>query len=230
MTADRILGIDLSPNHGAFVALGIGGLLVDYCYATDRRKVADKSKSKGTYLALTKYKGKENAQVRSMVRMEFWDGYLEATIGDLFPSHVGLEDYAYRAAQGAHQIGEVGGIARSMIWRMALKARLHDPQSAKMFVAHKGNADKTMVANAVRSRWPETEEFDRYTVGSDSRTTEDLFDAYAIARLVLTELLLRRGELDLSSLHEKEIQVFNRCTKNFPVSTLGRSWIQKGNE
>jgi hypothetical protein len=58
-------------------------------------------------------------------------------------------------------------------------------------------------------------------------TSEDLADAYSAAKLIWTEYQLRNGLIDLKDLHEKEIQVFNRTTKSYPVNILGREWICK---
>jgi hypothetical protein len=56
------------------------------------------------------------------------------------------------------------------------------------------------------------------------QTSQDLCDAYGLARLLLLELELRSGITKLSDLNEIEIRVFNRITKAFPVNLLDRDF------
>lgn len=221
-----VMGIDISINHGAFVVLE-DGVLAGYRFVTDRKTVADKSKGAGMYMPAAKLK---DAQERGVVRIAFWSQYLATLLNNVY-EYVGIEDYAYRAAMNAHQIGEIGGMVRLRLWKAGCKIRLHDPGSVKMFAAHDGTADKDLMVATVRKRWPETEAFARHSEGSKYVVIEeDLCDAYAIAQLVWTEVQLRRGELQMSQLLEKEVRVFNRCTKRWPTSVLGRDWLHRDSE
>jgi hypothetical protein len=160
------------------------------------------------------------------------------------PDFVGIEGYAIRAEQGAHQLGEVGGLARILFWFRGVRFRMHDPISAKMFVTWDGNAQKDLVELRVRERWGL--DFGQYNPPpppapkkgaragkppkQSRRTSEDLADAFAIAKLVEAERLIRAGKLRLDELeHDKERQVFNRVTKTYPISLIGREWIQNPN-
>jgi Holliday junction resolvasome RuvABC endonuclease subunit len=152
------------------------------------------------------------------------------------PHYVAIEDYAVRAEQGAHYLGEAGGIARILCWFRGVSLRLHDPVTAKMFVAHDGTCQKDEVERCVLERWgvdfskfnqPRPNPTEKKPNPKQNRTTsEDLSDAFALAQMAWTEVQIRRGELNLSDLHPKEIQVFNRVTKTYPVSLLGRDWIK----
>lgn len=219
-----VLGIDVSINHGAFVTLR-NGRLYRFRLVTNRKKIADKMRTHAVYLEATKAKDSER---RTALRLDFWQRYLDKVIS---PAHqyTGVEDYAYRAAQGAHQIGEIGGLIRLRLWRAGVSIRLHDPLSVKMFAAHDGTADKGLMIKSVNERWPETAIFSKCSEirGAQSPEEEDLCDAYAIAQMVWTEVRLRRGEIAPSELSEKELQVFNRCTKRWPVSVLGREWLKR---
>lgn len=225
MKTRRVLGIDISLAHGAFVLL-VDGDLADYKLVTDRKSVVDTDKlHHGRYLTASKIR---DMQRRGIERLMFWNEFVDEMLAAFEPTHVGIEDYAYRASQSAHQIGEIGGIVRYAAYSRNAKLRLHDPTTLKMFACHAGNLDAKTTRRKIEDRWPETkEEFGQYVSGKDERTAEDLCDAYALAKLVDLEVQLRIGDVKLNSLHPKEVQVFNRCTKRYPESLLAREWIQK---
>lgn len=229
----RVLGIDLAQNHAGFVEL-VDGELGRCWYITDKKESFKKGKKEGRAVLLKV--PKENKDTIDLWRLSWWRGFLPAFIVAARPMYIGLEDYAFKAKGRVYQIGELGGIMRLELWNSGLPFRLHDPDSVKMFVAHDGHADKQMVRTAVKERWDI--DFDQYDYTSKpnkkfpegtriTQTSEDLCDAYAVARLVWTEILLRDGTLTMKELHEKEIQAFNRVTKAYPTNILGREFIQR---
>jgi Holliday junction resolvasome RuvABC endonuclease subunit len=218
---DYCFGIDVSINHGAVVCLQDNGALFDYWFMADKRAIANKSAKHGEYIKKLK-----NPEIHAVHRLECWEAFFFSLPID-HNDYAGIEDYAYQASQGAHQIGEVGGIARKACWDDGARIRLHDPPSIKMFATHDGTADKKEMVREVLQRWPETKEFCKYTHLKNKTITEDLIDAYVIAKLVCVEVQLRNGSMKLSDLHEKEVQVFNRVTKRYPNNLLDREWIQK---
>lgn len=226
--------MDLALNHGAGVIL-VGGRLADFWFLTDLAGSAKRSAEHGTRLVFPK---SEDKLQESMDRLLIWRAYLRRHLRESRPEYVGIEDYALEGgAHGGHYKGELGGLARAEVLDVGAGLRLHDPGSVKMFATYNGNADKTWVAAAVKERWgADFSEFDpprgkstkKNPKGTDNhQTSEDLCDAYAVARLVWTEVLLRAGKLRLDELHKKEIQVFNRVTKSYPVNLLGREWIRR---
>jgi hypothetical protein len=56
--------------------------------------------------------------------------------------------------------------------------------------------------------------------------TSDIVDAYFISILLLLEIKLRKGIIQLRNLSEEEISIFNRCTKSNPVNILDRSFLK----
>ena len=103
-----------------------------------------------------------------------------------------------------------------------------------MFTTHDGTAQKDLVERSVKSRWKA--DFSKYNPPraasrggkqpKQNRTTsEDLADAYALAMMVYTEVLIRSGNTLMKELHPKEVQVFNRVTKTYPVNLLDREWL-----
>lgn len=228
----KVHGWDVSLNHSAFVEL-IDGKLSNFWYWTDAAGSANRSKEHGHRLMLLKTKER---QTKAMARLAFAEDFMDKTVlQPNMPDYVGIEDYAIRAEQGAHYLGEVGGIARILCWFRGVNMRLHDPISVKMFTAHDGTCQKDRIERAVLERWgvdfseynqPAPKPTKRNPDPRQNRTTsEDLCDAYAIAQMIWTEVQLRAGRVALADLHPKEIQVFNRVTKTYPISLLDREWI-----
>lgn len=224
----KILGGDLSLNHGALVELTDGGM-TNFWYYTDQAGSAKKSEKRGIRMPVWKTKDRH---VKMMQRLAWIENFLDKQVFmKSLPEYVGIEDYALGVDHGAHYQGEIGGIARILCWFRGFKLRLHDPTTLKMFAAHNGTADKDLVERAVADRWnidfgwlnqpkaPKAKKENR-------QTSQDLCDAYTAAKLVDLEVRLRAGTVLLSDLHEKEIRIFHRVTKTYQVNLLDREWIQ----
>jgi Holliday junction resolvasome RuvABC endonuclease subunit len=229
----KVQGWDLGLNHLGFVQL-IDGELDDFWYVTSAAGSAAKSKEHAFRLVIPKSKER---QTKSLSRLAILENFIDKTVlQPNMPDYIGIEDYAIRAEQGAHYLGEIGGIARILCWFRGVKLRLHDPISVKMFTAHDGTCQKDSIERAVKVRWgvdfskynqPLAKPTKRNPDPTQNRTTsEDLADAFAIAQLVWHEVRLRDGRLMMSELHKKEVQVFNRITKTYPVNLLDRDWIE----
>ncbi len=226
-----VQGWDLALNHGAVVELEDGDLK-DFFYWTTKAGAAAKSVDHGRRLILSKSKEK---QARAIDRLCWIEEFLVTYALSRLPDYIGIEDYAIRAEQGAHYMGEVGGVARLLCWKHGIRFRLHDPISVKMFATHDGTAQKDSVERAVLKRWgsdfskfnqPRAKPTKKNKSPKQNRdTSEDLADAFSIAKIVHAEVLLRSGNAVMSDFHEKEIKVFNRVTKTYPVNLLNREWI-----
>lgn len=230
----KVLGMDISMNHGAIVEL-TDNKLTNFWYYTEYAGSAAKSKKRGYRLdpEILKIKDKH---IRGVKRLAWIEDFIANTVlASSKAEYAGIEDYAIRAEQGAHYLGEVGGLARMLCWHHGLKLRLHDPTTVKMFAAHDGTCAKDAVCRAVVDRWGvDFEPLDQPPPQANKRvpnpkqnrqTSEDLSDAYVIAQMVMVEVKLRMGEINLSGMHEKEIRVFNRTTKTYPINLLDREWI-----
>lgn len=219
-----VLGMDVSLNHGAIVRL-VNGKLDGNWYYTNRAGDAAKSKEWGYRIEFPTPTKQPDRQIRNAIRFDSVCLWIESVLESNKPHLAGLEDYAVRAEQGAHFLGEIGGFTRLMLYRNRIRYRLHDPITAKMFVTHDGTAQKDLVEKCVFDRWGI--DFSRFNSSEKNRqTSEDLADAYVMAKIVWTEFLLRQGKIRLDELHEKEIRVFNRTTKTYPINLLGREWIR----
>jgi Holliday junction resolvasome RuvABC endonuclease subunit len=223
----KVLGFDLGLNHGAVIEL-TDGKLTWLGYYTDSASAAERC-SDAHRMKLEKT---NDRQINSMMRLAWLENWLDKhVLIPRRPDYVGIEDYAIRAEQGAHYLGELGGIARILVWFRGIPLRLHDPISTKMFATTDGTAKKDLVEECVRTYWGH--DFSQYnppinpkTGKVNRQTSEDLADAFAIAQLVWTEVRLRAGEITTADLdHPKRIQVFNRTTKTYPTNILGREWI-----
>lgn len=222
----RVVGIDPAQNHLALVCLEDGELM-DYAFATDTASHA-KTHVNGVYLPVERMK---KAFKNDRHRLHAWrlgavTGVAWDFIAKWIPEYVAVEDYAVRAEQGAHQMGEVGGVLRWMLLKAGIPFRLHDPSSVKMFIAHDGTCQKDMVERMVKERWGH--DFSKHNAATKSRqTSEDLADAYGLAWMCHVEVEVRAGRMKVSDLgHKKEIRVFNRTTKAQPVPLNDREWIE----
>jgi len=233
----KVQGWDLSLNHAAFVEV-VDGELGRVWYVTNTKESFLKmppSSSKGKSFLIPSREKSMDLETYGIVRLEWWLNFFAEHVKNTKPQYVGIEGYAMNAAQGSHQIGEVGGLARLACWQQGdIKIRIHDPLSVKMFAAHDGSVKKIEVEKAVLSRWgvdfscynPKAKITKKFPEGKVNReTSEDLSDAFSIAQFLWTEILLRQGKKVMSELHEKEIQAFNRATVAHPANVLGREWI-----
>lgn len=223
----KVMGADLSLNHGAVVEL-TDGTMTGCWYYTDIAGAVDRAPDISTRWKPPNTKDRHIIQMERLVFFETW--FDKSVLMPNMPEYLGIEDYALDAGHNAQHTGEIGGTARILAWFRGIRLRLHDPLSVKMYTAHHGHADKLMMEKAVAERWGES--FGKYN-GKPSKkggkvnrqTSEDLCDAYAIAQMVWAEVQLRRGDVLLSDFHEQEIRVFNRLTKFMPVNLLDRGWI-----
>lgn len=215
----KVLGMDMALNHSGFVTLDDYHNILWWGYTTDK---ATHVKQNGTRMQIPKPENKDANQF-SLWRLLWWQKIIGDVIACQEPSYVGIEDYAFSTRGMPHLKGELGGVARLAAINNGAKLRLHDPTSIKMYIAHNGLAKPETVAGAVFERWPETK---KAWDGETDLVKQDLAVAYAIARMVLDEIMLRMGKLQLKDFHEKEVQVWNRTTKAYPVSILGREFLR----
>lgn len=225
-----IHGTDLALNHGATVQL-TDGVLTGFWYYTDAAAAFKKGEREGISQRVPTFKTPDRQQ-KMMLRLAWLETWMDKSILiPHTPDIAGIEDYALDASHGAHYKGELGGIARILLWFRGIPFRLHDPISIKMFTTWDGTAQKDLVELKVKERYGV--DFSKYNPPAHAKTgkvnrqtSEDLCDAYAVANLVWVEHQLRKGLITLKDLeHDKERRVFNRITKSYPVNLLDRDWI-----
>ncbi len=84
---------------------------------------------------------------------------------------VAIEGYAFARPNQAHQIGELGGVLRAMLFEHGFSILEVAPSAVKKFATGKGNATKEKVAVGVYKRW-----------GQEFRTNDEA-DAFVLAKI-----------------------------------------------
>lgn len=231
----RVQGWDISLNHAACVQMD-NGEMTNYWYITDLLGSFNKNKEHSIRAYKEDSKNKDRQQ-KAVERLAHMGGFIQKLLGDNKPDYVGIEDYALREEQGAHQLGEIGGIARLLCLLLPTRLRLHDPTTLKMFGAWDGACSKEYMRQRCIKRWrlQEFEDCDQPLAKPNKRvpnpkpnyqTSGDLVDAYTVAHMVWAEVKIRMGTMALAELdHDKERRVFLRMTKIHPVNLLDREWI-----
>jgi hypothetical protein len=167
-------------------------------------------------------RGCRYAPLREARRLAWWRDWIDGRLADLAdppaggPVFVAVEDYAYRQGLYAHQIGEVAGLLRRLLWERAVPFRAIDPMALKLAsgAAAGAVAEKVEVVAGVAATWGV--DFARY----GEQAAADLADAYVLARLALAEQLVARGLVGLDALSAGERRVFLRTTRARPLNLL----------
>lgn len=84
---------------------------------------------------------------------------------------VAIEGYSFGARQMAHQMGELGGVLRLMMWRNDVPFVDVAPTALKKFAGERGNLKKDEVRLAVFKRW-----------GREFKTEHEV-DAFVLAKI-----------------------------------------------
>lgn len=148
------VGIDLSLQKTAVVALHPGGVWWRL------HKPALKEMEAGAI---------ERLAVHRALLHDFFDSIPE-------PEMTCLEGYAFGRAAQNHQVGELGGTARLVLYDrgMAAKAVVLPPATLKKFVTNKGNAQKNVVLREV------------YRVWGFEALDDNVADGYGLAQAAMT--------------------------------------------
>jgi hypothetical protein len=224
----RIQGWDISLNHGAMVELDFeSGEMTRCWFVTDSSGYHKKFKSR-SFLIPKDPKIKDNDK-KNILRRDRWQAILHQIL-DLEPqqpAYVAVEDYSYGSRNKSHQIGELGGDVRSMLFHRMIPFRLYDIMHIKLFVARDANANKDKMMWGCLERWGLDFREYRNPKTKKQDVQGDLCDAYGIAQLLRTELMLRQGKVTLEQLSVEDIQVFNCVTKTHPINILARDFVQQ---
>lgn len=225
----RIQGWDIAPNHAGFIEIEDGHVLGLWFYTT----LVEAAKRGKDHAERMPNLGTKDLDERSLLRTLWIEDFIKRRVLESKPDFIGIEGYALDSSHGSHFTGELGGSVRKLAYDSGAKVRIVDPMTVKMFAAHNGAAKKPQIRAAVLERWGmHFNDFDptkkKMAKNQNTTTSEDLCDAFSIAKFVELEIELREGRQALDELHVKEIQCFNRVTKAYPVNLLGREWLHKG--
>ncbi len=75
-------------------------------------------------------------------RLAYMRNRLAEILDFVQPQYVSYEGYAHAAAQGAHQLGELGGVLKTLIWERGIDVLLVSPTGLKKAITGRGNADQ----------------------------------------------------------------------------------------
>jgi len=155
---------------------------------------------------------------------------------------VAMEGYAYGASNSScvFDLAEIGGYIKLQLWKRGIPLRMYDPLSVKLWATNHGHAKKFEMVNAARELGFDIPE-DLFASGSkmkvpmyDGETLRekdltgpgtDVADAFHIASMLRTEILVRNGVIKLEDLTEKQRRVFLRTTTHSPINLLAQNFI-----
>jgi hypothetical protein len=240
----KIYGMDLSLDHAGVVSLNKEGVVTNYLYTTTSKKLASVD-SKHSYLLSKKAKdeSKDVFRLRRMgeiavALLNFDNGFFYKVTPSTYTS---IEGYAYSSqTTSICQIAELTGFLKHMIFEGGGNIRIHDPLTVKLFAVNTGKCLKKDIVEKARIAFNIPEELIKKKKIKKKKGDEpieeydgpatDLADAYFLARMVQTELKLRKGQVTLAELPENERRIFLRVTKAYPVNILDRPFICKNQE
>ena len=145
-------------------------------------------------------------------------------------TYIALEDYAYGGSGNITDLAEFCGIFKLKQFLDGKKIRIYDIPSIKIFGTGKGNSDKLSMYQYFlkhQGMKPNISTMPPVTKGSGVSPTSDIVDAFWIASFLQLELKLRRGLIQLMSLEEEKIKLFNRVTKHQPQNVLVTDFIEQ---
>lgn len=222
-----VVGWDQSLRHAASVAIDMEGSVLGYAYFSDRPMVAKRRKAHGSTLSIEARRGadRQTREVYRLVELRSWiSSTLEQHLKLADELCIVIEDYALRASQGSHQLGEIGGLLKLCAIRHdECSIRLHDPLTVKIFVTGDGTADKDAVRESARKKWRGLDDWDAI----DKEVAGDCWDAFSLAQMGRIELLVRGGLVSLRDLLPEERRIFTRVTTSQPTNLLDRPWIRR---
>jgi Holliday junction resolvasome RuvABC endonuclease subunit len=124
--------------------------------------------------------------------------------------YVAFEDYSFSSKGQVFSIAESTGILKKIFFENNSKMRLYSVPSIKMYFTEKGNADKVLMEDFYEKH---EDKFDLSFLpnvyeNKSNNPADNIVDAFAILKMLITELKLRNNILDQSSLTDKQISIF----------------------
>lgn len=212
----KIVGLDLSINGSGCVKISLNNNLniinIDYiAFSNIKKNTTDK-------IFLLRNKDFKNYIDRNL----YSESKILSYCNDC--DFCAIEDYSYGSSAGqVFHIAEFIGSIKKELYKNNKKIRLYDPNSIKMFATKLGNADKRHMNDAYEKLTENTIDLSKLKPNKSPR--EDIIDAYYIVMLLRQELMLRKGIIQLKDLDEKNIRIYNRITKKFPINLLDRDFL-----
>lgn len=207
---DIICGCDPSPNKTAFVFLQ-NGELIHELYTTDVKKLLKNDKH------AIELDPKKIIDLDKLVLME---DIVADIIRTIKPKYIGIEDFSLGSTFQTYPVGGMQYLIRLLFYKANIPMKLYRPDKIKKFVANNGHSDKNIMIAKCITRWGI--DFSDY-----SKNSEDLADAFGVAKLLEMELMVRNKLIKPEKLLSYEHEVlFNTTPKNL-IPTVEQAFIMK---
>jgi len=243
------IGLDISLNHLGMCFLDEQGKYADHAFITDVKKYVTADPAHGMHYKAPSARSDDPnhfLRVREFCNFIYSTMYrwnilgvdvdeVATTLNKPFSTtlRVAIEGYGFASkSTRLRESTELVGAIKQLIYQKGVLFRVHDPDSVKLFAVGNGHATKEqMHAQFVEETHvvvPHTWRKEKGKKILDGPGT-DVADAYFLARLLWTEMELRKGKVSLHELPEYQIRVFNRTTKAYPVNLLDRPFVGETN-
>lgn len=232
-----LVGCDLSMNHGAVIIFEYeenkGKYEINFkklIIITDNKKTFQKlRKNVKCYCILYDKKlfklQKQSLYVRDIL-CEIDREMMKPKIKNS-EVYVAIEDYAYSMhSSSVTSLAETIGFFKILLYECGHNIRRYESTSVKLFNTGKGNADKNEVKNVILEELKIETNLD---LDLDNKSLFDITDAFAVFNVLKNEFLLKKGFIDLKSLPEHQIRVFNKVRKGEDTNLLYTDWEKGGN-
>lgn len=233
----KIFGVDYSINGAGVCVFELDSELKivskDYLCFTDKVYISEKSNGK-----IINYK---KQIFRDYIDKNNWfhNQILNFTNGC---SYGAIEDYSFASKGVVFHIGEACGNIKSKIYSSNIKLRIYNIAHIKKFASSFGGSGKELVVDSY-DKLLDVEKFDLDYLLEDENSKKkkkkdpryesprsDIIDAFWICQMLLTELRLRRGLVQLRDLDEKKIEVFNAVSEKSKTNILATNFLYNGEQ
>lgn len=209
-----ILGIDAALNHTGLVFLGNSGEYIKHYV------IRVEKKPKGY-----------NSDCYSLDRLNFNISEFKGVLYKNEIEYAIIEDYSFTSKSASlYEIGAWAESIKLLLYKRGIPFRLVSPKSCKLFATGKGDAEKEeMINSTIKVGCPNFRlAFPSKITKDELKIVEDLHDAFALGRLLYTELQLRSGNILLKNLPKEQIMVFNKVSSSRPDNILSIDFIERG--
>jgi len=234
----KVLGVDPSLNGTALVVLAVGPHpknyeMVDAIVFSDNKQ-AQKLKYVRP-LDISTYDSEQTqldrAHLVGCAIYDLWNKH--ETI-----SHCGIEGYAYgmrQKSRAVYQLGEVIGHIKRTVYEIGFPFQVLPPTKVKQFVTGNAHANKASMMVSVAKHYGM--DFEPWLINTTVTPGFDLADAYSVARVISTKVLIHRGVLsvrdsmDVSANEKKALMTAPKGSSSIfdtPFTRLSRKriWIK----
>lgn len=137
----------------------------------------------------------KGGKLRGVQRLHFFRLHFIDLLDKYKPKFAMIENYAYAVGNKGHtyNIGELGGVLRLALYDKCIPFDTVAPPSVKKYCVGKGICDKNLILKEVFRKW-----------GLDT-TSDDLADAFVIAKIADSIWKIRHNELVTLVKYEREV-------------------------